>query len=69
MIVTKDIDRKVYGYKDPWEKILASVAWAIRRYCHSTLGFTPGEDVVGKSLLFNFTSILYWRVVTAMKQR
>ena len=30
---------------------------------------TPGQTVFGRYMLFNLTSVVYWRVVTAAKQR
>ena len=38
-------------------------------YYHRTLGFMPIQDVFGRYMLFNLTSILDWRVVTAKKHR
>ena len=30
---------------------------------------TPGQAVFGRYILFNLVSVVYWRVVTAVKQR
>ena len=29
MLVTKDLDKRVFGYIDPWGENLVSLAWAI----------------------------------------
>ena len=61
--------RKLYEYIDLWGGNLVSVMRTIRAYYHFTLGFTPGQAVFGRDLLFNLTSIIDWRVVTTSKQR
>ena len=65
MIFTKDLDRKVYDYTDPWGKIIASVALKARASYHHTLGFTPGQAVFGRDMLFSLTSIVDWHIVTS----
>ena len=40
MLVTKDLDKKVCDYIDPWCETLASIACAIRIYDHFTIGAT-----------------------------
>ena len=37
MIKTKELDKLVFYYIDPWGEVLSSVAWAIRASYHSTL--------------------------------
>ena len=58
MIVTKDIDRKICDYIDPCEGTLASLAWVLRASYHCTLGFTPGQTVFGRGMLFNQLAFL-----------
>ena len=69
MLVTKDLDNKVFEYIDPWGETLSYIAWAIRDSYHLTIMATPGQDVFGRHMLFNLTSVVDWRVVTAEKQR
>ena len=69
MIVTKDITSKVYDYIETWWETLVSEAWEIRASYHHTLGSTPGQDVFGRDILLNLTSMIDWCVVTARKQR
>ena len=69
IIVTKYLDIKLYGYKDPWGGTLSSVAWLVRAYYHHTPGFTPVRGLFGRDMLFKLTPILYWCVITAKNQR
>ena len=69
MLVTKDIDNRVFDYIDPWGENQASIAWAIRASYHRTIFSTPGQAVFGIYLLFNLTSVVYWLVITSAKQR
>ena len=69
MIVTKDLDKKVFDYIDPWGKTLTYIAWAIRASYHRTIMATPGQDIFGRDMLLNLASVVDWRVVTAAKQR
>jgi hypothetical protein len=43
MIKTKELDKLVFDYIDPWTEILGSVAWTIRALYHSTLQSTPAQ--------------------------
>ena len=69
MIVTNDLDIKIYDYIYLWWKIIESVASDIKSPYHFNLCFTPGQAVFGRDMLFNLMSLVYWRVVTARKQR
>ena len=53
MLVTKDIDNKVFIYIGPWGENLASIAWAIRAYYHRTIMATQGQAVFDRYMLFN----------------
>ena len=53
MLVTKDLDNKVFDYIDPWCENLAYIAWTIRYYYHRTIISTPGQDVFVRDMLFN----------------
>ena len=68
MLVTKDPDKKVFDYIDPWGETLASLAWSIRASYHLTIMATPCQAVLGRYMLFNLASVADWRVVTAAKQ-
>ena len=69
MIATKDIYIKVYDYIDPWGGGIDSLSWEIIASYHHTLGFTAGQDVFGRDILFNLTPIVDWRVLTARKDQ
>ena len=69
MLVTKDLDNKVFEYIDPWGETLSSTAWAIRASYHFTIMATPGQYFLGRDMLFNLASVVDWRVVTTAKQR
>ena len=69
MIFTKDIDNKFFDYIDPWGETIAYIAWAIRHSYHRNIMSTSGQYVFGRDILFNFASVVDWRVVTAAKKR
>ena len=48
MLVTKDIDIRVFDHIDPWGENLAYIAWAIRDSYHRTIMATLGQDVFGR---------------------
>ena len=68
MLVTKDLDNKVFDYIDPWGKTLAYIEWEIRASYHCNIMAIPGQAVFDRDMLFNLTSVVYWLVVTAAKQ-
>ena len=63
MLVTKNIDNKVFGYIDPWGETLAYIASSIRFSYHRTIMATSGQAVFFRDMLFNFASVVDWRVV------
>ena len=65
MLVTKDLDNKVFNYIDPWGENLAYIAWTIRVSYHHTIQATLGQDVFGRDVIFN----LAWLVITSGKQQ
>ena len=67
MLVTKDLDNKVFDYIDPWGETLSYQAWTERASYHCTIIATPGQAVFGRDMLFNLVSIVDWRVVTDAK--
>ena len=68
MFIIKDIDNKVFNYKDLWGKTLASIAWDIRSSYLRTIMAIPGQAVSGRDVLFNFASVNDRKVATAAKQ-
>ena len=69
MLVTKNLDNKVFNHIDPWGETLASIAWSIRAsYCHTIMA-TPVQAVFGRDMIFNLESVIDWKVVTTAKQR
>ena len=69
MIITKDLDKKVYGYIGPCGGTPASVVWLIIESYHRTLFFMTGQAVFGGDMLFNLMSAVDWHIITARKQR
>ena len=69
MLVTKDLANKVFNYIYPWGETLESIAWAIRACYIRTVQATTCQAVFIKDLIFNFTSFVDWRVITAGKQQ
>ena len=51
------------------DETLAHIVCEIRSSYHHTIMATPGQAVFGRDILFNLASGVYWRVVTAAKQR
>ena len=68
MLVTKDIDNKVFDYIYPWGETLASIAWSKRASYHRIIMATPGQDVIGRDMLFNLASVVEWQFVTTVTQ-
>jgi len=68
MIVTKDLDGRTFDYIDPWGEILSSIAWAVRASHHSTFNKTPGQLVFGRDIIFNLSTVVDWKAITARKQ-
>ena len=58
IIVTKDIDNKLFDYIDPWGETLGYIAWTIRAYYHHTIGATSGQAVFCRDMIFNLTSVV-----------
>ena len=69
MIVTKDLDNKVFDYIDPWGETLACIEWAIMDSYNCTIQATPDQDVFGRDMIFNLVSVLDWRVINTENQR
>ena len=68
MLVTKDIDNKVFDSIDSWGENLASMEWAMRDSYYPTIKATLDQPVFGRDMLFNLASVKDWQVVTAVKQ-
>ena len=68
MLVTKDLDNKVFDYIDPWGENLEYIEWEIRDYYHSTIMHKLGHNIFGWDMLFNLASVVDWRVATAANQ-
>ena len=51
MLVTKDIDNKVFDYIDPWGETISYIAWEIRASYHLTIMTTTGQDVFGRDII------------------
>ena len=58
MIVTKDLDNKVFDHIYPWVETMAYIAWAIRASYQRNIMATPGQAVFVKYMLFNITSVV-----------
>ena len=68
MLVTKDLDNRVFDYIDTWGETLTYIPWAIRASYHHTIMATIGQAVFGRYMLLNLASVIYWQVATAAKQ-
>ena len=68
MIVTNDLDNKLFDYIDPWGENLEYIEWEIRDYYHSTIIHKLGHNIFGWDMLFNLASVVDWRVATTANQ-
>ena len=69
VLVTNDIDNKVFVYIYTWGETLAYIAWDIRASYHFNIGATSSQDLFGKDNIFNLVQVVYWRVITAKKKQ
>ena len=60
MLVTKDLDNKVFDYRYTWGETLSYISWAIRSSYHRTIMAPPGQAVFGRYMLFNLASVDDW---------
>ena len=47
MLVTKDLDNKVFNNIDPWDEALTYIAWEMMAPYHRNIQATPGQAVFG----------------------
>ena len=64
MLVTKDIDKQVLDYIDPWGKNLVYIAWEIGDSYHHTIGTTPDQSVFGRDMILDQEEIHKYHVAT-----
>ena len=69
MLVTKDLDNKVFDYIDLLGETLSFISQAIRDSYHRTIMGTPCQVVFGRDMLFNLASVLDQKAETASKNR
>ena len=69
MLYTKDTYNKVLNSTDPWSETLAYIAWVIMEYYQNTIHTTSYQSVFGIYMIFNFTSLVYWKVINASEKR
>ena len=60
---------KIFDYIYLWGETLAYIAWEIRDYYHHTFQATPGQYVFFRDMIFNFVSVVDWRVITSGRQQ
>ena len=58
MLVTKDLDNKVFDYMNQWVENLSYIEISIRASCHRTIMATSGQAVFDRDMLFRLTSIV-----------
>ena len=59
MLVTKDLDKKVFEYIYPWGETLAYISWAIKDSYNCTIMTAPSQYIFGKYMVFNLASVVY----------
>ena len=67
MIKTKELDKLIFDYIDPWDEVLSSVSWSVRKSYHSTLLATPEQLVFGRDMLFNTKKAINWKLISGNK--
>ena len=67
MLVTKELDKHLFDYINPWGEFLSSIAWAIRTSYNSSTQATPAQLVFGRDMLFNITKVIDWKLITERK--
>ena len=60
MLVTKDLDKQIFGYIDPWGETLVYIACLIRESYHLTIMATSDQDVFVRDMLFNLAPVVGW---------
>ena len=68
MLVTKDIDKRIFDYIYPWGETLAYKECVMRASYHFNIRSTLGQAVLGRNMLFEIASVVDWPVATTMKQ-
>ena len=69
ILITKDLGNKIFDHIDLLGETLSSISWPIRYHYHCIIMATPGNAIFGIDMIFNLTSVVYWRVVTASRQQ
>ena len=69
MLRTKNLQQYDFDALDPWNDILASIAWAIRSTHHSTLKASPAQLVFNRDMLLNVKFIADWEMIRLRKQK
>ena len=69
MIKTKELDKLIFDYIDPWAEVLSSVSWEVRTSYHSTLLATPAQLVFGIDMLFNMKKAINWKLISENKRK
>ena len=68
MIKTQPLEDQVLDYINPFGEFLASIAWAMRSSYHRTLEATPAQLVIGRDMIFNIQTVVYWDLLCKRKQ-
>ena len=69
MLVTKNLDNKLFDYIDSLGETLAYIVWEIMASYYRTIKALLGQSVFGKEMISNLASFLCWKVITDGKQR
>ena len=60
MLVTKDIDNKLFDYIDPRGETLTYIAWDIWAYYHSNSEAKIGQYFFGKVMILKIMAVVDW---------
>ena len=60
IIVTKDLDNRVFDHIDPWDETLSYIVLVITYSYHRIIMSMPVQPVFARDVLFNLASVVNW---------
>eukprot|EP00957_Ditylum_brightwellii_P073687 5599314-Ditylum_brightwellii.AAC.1 len=69
MMHTQELEKRSFTKDNPWGKVSASAAWAIRSTYYTTLGVTLGQLIYGRDMLHDIKHAVDWELIRLRKQK
>ena len=69
MLVTKDLDNKIFDYIYTWGETLSCIAWTVRASYYRNIMITSGQAVFVRDIILDHVSVVDWQVITVAKQQ